>query len=64
MIYNNNKCIDKIKMLFQIFKVGLRRKTAVNGMSLKLFEGQVTALLGHNGAGKTTAISIISGKIL
>ncbi|KAG1714023.1 ATP-binding cassette sub-family A member 3 [Nymphon striatum] len=51
----------EIKNLSKIFKVGLRRKTAVNNMSLKFFKGQVTALLGRNGAGKTTAISMISG---
>lgn len=30
-------------------------------MSLKMFKGQITALLGHNGAGKTTTISILTG---
>ncbi|XP_019856993.1 PREDICTED: ATP-binding cassette sub-family A member 3-like, partial [Amphimedon queenslandica] len=34
---------------------------AVNKMSLKMYEGQITALLGHNGAGKTTTINILSG---
>ena len=30
-------------------------------MNLKLFEGQVTSLLGHNGAGKSTTMSILTG---
>lgn len=28
------------------------KKRAVDGISLKVYEGQITALLGHNGAGK------------
>eukprot|EP00045_Choanoeca_perplexa_P016896 m.234753 g.234753 ORF g.234753 m.234753 type:complete len:1739 (-) comp17391_c0_seq2:66-5282(-) len=36
-------------------------KVAVNGTSLKMFEGQITALLGHNGAGKTTTMSCLTG---
>ena len=36
-------------------------KVAVDGLSLKIFKGQITALLGHNGAGKTTTISILTG---
>lgn len=34
---------------------------AVNGVDLDLYKGQITVLLGHNGAGKTTVMSIISG---
>lgn len=37
-------------------------KVAVEGMNLKMYEGQITALLGHNGAGKTTTISMLTGK--
>lgn len=36
-------------------------KVAVDGLSLDIPRGQVTALLGHNGAGKSTTISILSG---
>ena len=34
---------------------------AVNGVTYNLFQGQITALLGHNGAGKSTTMSIITG---
>ncbi len=34
---------------------------AVNGLTLAMYQGQVTALLGHNGAGKTTTMSLLSG---
>jgi len=38
-----------------------KKKVAVNGLSLNLYEGQITVLLGHNGAGKTTTMSMITG---
>ena len=39
-------------------------KTAVNGIDLKIKEGELFALLGVNGAGKTTTIKMLSGLIL
>ena len=38
-------------------------KVAVDSINLKMYEGQITALLGHNGAGKTTTISMLTGLI-
>ena len=34
---------------------------AVNGVNLKMYKGQIFALLGHNGAGKTTTLSMLTG---
>ena len=34
---------------------------AVNGINLRMYEGQIFALLGHNGAGKTTTIKMLTG---
>jgi ABC-type multidrug transport system ATPase subunit len=34
---------------------------AVDHLSLNLYENQITSLLGHNGAGKTSAISVMTG---
>lgn len=36
-------------------------KAAVNGVDIKMYNGQIYALLGHNGAGKTTTISMLTG---
>ena len=36
---------------------------AVKGLTVKMFEGQIFALLGQNGAGKTTTISMLTGLI-
>lgn len=44
---------------------GLRKhfgnKVAVDGIDLDMFKGQIFALLGHNGAGKTTSLSMLTG---
>ncbi|XP_046753811.1 phospholipid-transporting ATPase ABCA7-like [Diprion similis] len=34
---------------------------AVRGVSLDFYKGQITALLGHNGAGKSTTFAILTG---
>lgn len=36
-------------------------RSALDSLSLDLYENQILTLLGHNGAGKTTTMSIISG---
>ncbi|CAD5115360.1 DgyrCDS4339 [Dimorphilus gyrociliatus] len=51
----------QVKNLKKIFKKGKSEKVAVDGLSLNMFEGQITALLGQNGAGKTTTMSMLTG---
>ncbi|XP_027045418.1 ATP-binding cassette sub-family A member 1-like isoform X2 [Pocillopora damicornis] len=48
-----------IKNLVKIYKDG--NKVAVDGLSLNLYQGQITSFLGHNGAGKTTTMSVLTG---
>ncbi|KAL7744177.1 hypothetical protein ACLKA6_009151 [Drosophila palustris] len=36
-------------------------KMVVKGLSINMFEDEITVLLGHNGAGKTTTISMLTG---
>ena len=45
--------------LCKIYKDG--NKVAVDGLSLNLYQGQITSFLGHNGAGKTTTMSVLTG---
>jgi len=40
-----------------------KTKDAVKGMTLDIFEGQITVLLGHNGAGKSTTINMLTGMV-
>ena len=51
----------KISGLTKEFTTGKSSLLAVNNLSLTMYKGQIFALLGHNGAGKTTAISILTG---
>ena len=54
----NNEClkISNLKKNFDQLKV-------VDDVTLKLYKNQIFVLLGHNGAGKTTMINIISGML-
>ncbi|XP_071081913.1 phospholipid-transporting ATPase ABCA3-like [Haliotis cracherodii] len=52
-----------IQNLKKIFGSGSKKKVAVDGMSLNMYEGQISVLLGHNGAGKTTTMSVLTGFI-
>ncbi|MCT6894672.1 MAG: ATP-binding cassette domain-containing protein, partial [Bombilactobacillus mellifer] len=37
------------------------KKSALNGINLKINKGQLIAYLGTNGAGKTTTINLLTG---
>lgn len=49
-----------IQGLRKVFSDG---KVAVSGLTLDFLEDHITALLGHNGAGKSTTISMLTGLI-
>ncbi|MBN3275901.1 ABCA3 protein, partial [Polyodon spathula] len=51
----------KIKHLAKVFKVGNVNREAVRDLTLNMYEGQITVLLGHNGAGKSTTLSMLTG---
>lgn len=50
----------RVDNLQKTFSGGFR---AVKGVNMKMFDSQIFALLGHNGAGKTTVISMLTGLI-
>jgi len=39
------------------------KKVAVKDLTLNMYEGHITVLLGHNGAGKTTTLSMLTGTL-
>ncbi|KAG9463979.1 hypothetical protein GDO78_020704, partial [Eleutherodactylus coqui] len=65
--------IEKVPRTFQgreVIRIHNVRKTykgedqaveALRGLDFNIYEGQITALLGHSGAGKTTLMNILSG---
>ena len=55
-ILNNTPAIE-VKDVYKSFKT----VKAVNGVNLKIEQGQFTALLGPNGAGKTTLVEMVEG---
>src|SRR5690349_25094422 len=45
----------------EALQAGYGNKTVLQGVSLRVDEGEVVALLGHNGAGKSTTLKTILG---
>ena len=56
----DGKCIF-VRGLQKSFNTNTGIKHAVDNLNLTMYSGQITALLGHNGAGKSTTIGILTG---
>ena len=56
----DGKCL-MIRNLRKVFTTTAEDRVAVECLNLNVYEGQVTVLLGHNGAGKSTTISMLTG---
>ncbi|KAK6289772.1 hypothetical protein POUND7_001313 [Theobroma cacao] len=56
----DGRCIQ-IKDLHKVYATKKGKCCAVNSLKLNLYENQILALLGHNGAGKSTTISMLVG---
>ncbi|XP_070790839.1 ABC-type organic anion transporter ABCA8-like [Pituophis catenifer annectens] len=57
----NGKEAIRLNNIKKTYKVEKTSTEALKGLSLDIFEGQITAILGHNGAGKTTLLNILGG---
>ncbi|XP_013927815.1 PREDICTED: ATP-binding cassette sub-family A member 9-like isoform X2 [Thamnophis sirtalis] len=51
----------RLNNIKKTYKVGKTNTEALRGLSLDIYEGQITAILGHSGAGKTTLLNILGG---
>ncbi|ONK78401.1 uncharacterized protein A4U43_C02F18390 [Asparagus officinalis] len=56
----DRRCIQ-IRNLHKVFMTKKGSCCAVNFLNLTMYENQILALLGHNGAGKSTTISMLVG---
>ena len=50
-----------IHNLRKVFETTSGNRVAVDRLNMEMYEGQITVLLGHNGAGKSTTISMLTG---
>ncbi|XP_025954758.2 ATP-binding cassette sub-family A member 10-like isoform X3 [Dromaius novaehollandiae] len=51
----------RLNNIKKTYKKEDKRTEALRGLSLNVYEGQITALLGHSGSGKTTLLNVLSG---
>ncbi|CAE8598611.1 unnamed protein product, partial [Polarella glacialis] len=56
-------CVVQTRGLRREFNTPGGTKVAVAGLDLTMYQGQVLALLGHNGAGKSTTIHMLTGMV-
>lgn len=54
---------DKENIEIKNLRKEFEEKVAVDGLTLSIYNNQITALLGHNGAGKTTTIGMLTGAL-
>ena len=65
--YNSRNCADDVYCAFihlKVFGRGGQAVVAVQHLNLKMYEGQIMALLGKNGAGKTTIMCMLTGTLI
>lgn len=55
---------DRYQVILYLIPQEFGDKVAVNNMSLNLYNGQITIILGKNEAGKTTTLSLLTGMYL
>ncbi|XP_032182961.1 ATP-binding cassette sub-family A member 17-like isoform X2 [Mustela erminea] len=53
----------EIQHLYKVYDTGRDSHRAVKDLTLNLYQGQITVLLGHSGAGKTTLCCMLAGLI-
>lgn len=52
----------EIRNIYKTFNPGtINKKVALNGLSLKLNEGDFVTVIGGNGAGKSTMLNAVAG---
>ncbi|XP_058807248.1 phospholipid-transporting ATPase ABCA1-like isoform X2 [Phymastichus coffea] len=60
-IYTPGIQLRNLRKAYNIGLLNREKVEALKGISVDFYKGQITSLLGHNGAGKTTMMSILTG---
>lgn len=59
MTTENGNLTILLKDVKRIYKVGVERIHALNGVNLKVYENEFVAVMGHSGSGKSTLMNVI-----
>jgi putative ABC transport system ATP-binding protein len=55
----NGKLIIRLQNITRIYKVGVERIHALNGIDLNLYENDYVAVMGQSGSGKSTLMNVL-----
>jgi putative ABC transport system ATP-binding protein len=55
----NGKLVIRLENIARIYRVGVERIHALDGISLQLYENEYVAVMGHSGSGKSTLMNVI-----
>ena len=58
-VSNNKKSIIKLQNVKRIYKVGVERIHALDGINLELFDNEYVAVMGPSGSGKSTLMNVL-----
>ncbi len=59
MIDKKDKLIIRLEKITRIYKVGVERIHALDGIDLMLYGNEYVAVMGHSGSGKSTLMNVI-----
>ncbi|MHC4068104.1 MAG: ABC transporter ATP-binding protein [Planctomycetota bacterium] len=59
MTAENGKLIIRLKDIKRIYKVGVERIHALDGIDLELYENEYVSIMGQSGSGKSTLMNVL-----